>query len=53
MAKRRGKTKTQVYGVPEDIDKEIARLKLHAMGVTIDTLTKEQTKYLAGWEQGT
>jgi adenosylhomocysteinase len=53
LVKRRGKTPTQVYCVPEDIDKEIARLKLHAMGVTIDTLTKEQTRYLAGWEQGT
>ena len=43
----------QVYGVPEAIDKEVARLKLAAMGVEIDQLTEEQAKYLASWEQGT
>ncbi len=42
-----------VYSVPEDIDKEIARLKLNAMGVKIDKLTPEQQKYLASWEMGT
>jgi adenosylhomocysteinase len=42
-----------VYSVPEDIDKEIARLKLNAMGVKIDKLTPEQKKYLASWEMGT
>jgi adenosylhomocysteinase len=42
-----------VYPVPEDIDKEIARLKLKAMGVEIDVLTPEQAKYLASWEEGT
>jgi len=45
--------KNQVYPVPAAIDKEIARLKLAAMGVTIDRLTKEQEKYLASWEMGT
>jgi adenosylhomocysteinase len=43
----------EVYGVPEEIDKEIARLKLNAMGVKIDKLTPEQKKYLASWEMGT
>jgi adenosylhomocysteinase len=43
----------EVYDVPEDIDREIARLKLHSMGVTIDTLTPEQERYLASWESGT
>jgi adenosylhomocysteinase len=43
----------KVYPVPEDIDREIARLKLAAMGITIDTLTEEQEKYLASWEMGT
>jgi adenosylhomocysteinase len=43
----------KVYGVPETIDKEVARLKLAAMGVEIDRLTEEQAKYLASWEQGT
>jgi adenosylhomocysteinase len=39
--------------VPEEIDKEIARLKLATMGVEIDTLTEEQEKYLASWDEGT
>jgi adenosylhomocysteinase len=42
-----------VYVVPEDIDKEIARLKLEAMGIRIDKLTAEQEHYLAQWEEGT
>jgi adenosylhomocysteinase len=53
LVKNQGKIKTRVYSVPEKIDKEIARLKLASMGVKIDKLTKEQEKYLAGWEQGT
>jgi adenosylhomocysteinase len=53
MVKQGKALKNQVYVVPEEIDREIARLKLEAMGVTIDTLTAEQTKYLASWEQGT
>jgi adenosylhomocysteinase len=43
----------KVYTVPDAIDREIARLKLNAMGVTIDTLTEEQVKYLNSWEEGT
>jgi adenosylhomocysteinase len=43
----------EVYDVPPDIDREIARLKLKSMGVTIDTLTPEQERYLASWESGT
>jgi len=43
----------KVYDVPKNIDKEIARLKLKAMGVKIDTLTGEQKKYLESWELGT
>jgi adenosylhomocysteinase len=42
-----------VYAVPEDIDQEIARIKLQSMGVQIDTLTPEQEKYLSSWEEGT
>jgi adenosylhomocysteinase len=42
-----------VFPVPADIDKEIARLKLEAMGIRIDKLTPEQEKYLASWEEGT
>jgi adenosylhomocysteinase len=43
----------KVYTVPDAIDREIARLKLNAMGVMIDTLTAEQVKYLNSWEEGT
>ncbi len=42
-----------VYDIPPDVDREIARLKLAAMGVKIDTLTPEQEKYLNSWEEGT
>ncbi|MEO7020130.1 MAG: adenosylhomocysteinase [Ktedonobacteraceae bacterium] len=45
--------KPNVYTIPQNIDKDIARLKLHAMGVQIDTLTPEQEKYLSSWESGT
>jgi adenosylhomocysteinase len=43
----------KVYPVPDVIDREIARLKLATMGVEIDTLTEEQAKYLASWDEGT
>ncbi len=42
-----------VYPVPEDIDKEVARLKLKSLGVEIDTLSPEQVEYLTSWETGT
>jgi len=53
MVKNAKELKNEVYVVPEEIDREIARLKLAAMGVTIDALTAEQQKYLASWDQGT
>ena len=53
LVKNAKKLKNEVYVVPEDIDREIARLKLHSMGVYIDSLTAEQEKYLTSWEQGT
>jgi adenosylhomocysteinase len=53
MAKNADKLENKVYSVPEDIDKEIARLKLEAMGITIDRLTAQQEKYLNSWEEGT
>ena len=50
----KGKTlENQVYRVPVDIDNRVARLKLEAMGIQIETLTKEQEKYLHSWEMGT
>ncbi|HEY8324894.1 MAG TPA: adenosylhomocysteinase [Ktedonobacterales bacterium] len=45
--------KPEVYTIPADIDRRIAALKLSAMGIKIDTLTKEQEAYLAAWESGT
>ena len=53
MAKNADKLEKKVYSVPVDIDNEIARLKLEAMGVKIDILTPEQTHYLNSWEEGT
>ena len=48
-----GKLSKDVHPVPRDIDHEIARLKLEAMGVAIDTLTAEQAAYLSSWQEGT
>jgi len=42
-----------VHRIPDDLDQEIARLKLQSMGVAIDTLTAAQRKYLASWDMGT
>jgi adenosylhomocysteinase len=53
MLKNSRELENDVYSVPQDIDKEIARLKLNAMGIMIDKLTPEQKKYLASWEMGT
>jgi adenosylhomocysteinase len=47
------KSEPGVYPVPKDIDREVGRLKLASMGISIDTLTEEQTKYLESWEEGT
>jgi len=53
MVKNAEKLENTVYGVPQEIDAEIARLKLEAMGVKIDKLTPEQEEYLHSWEHGT
>lgn len=53
MVKNADKLEKKVYSVPEEIDAEIARIKLLAMGIKIDTLTAEQVKYLNSWEEGT
>lgn len=49
----KGKLEKKVYALPEDVDREIARLKLVGMGLQFDTLTEEQEKYLNSWEEGT
>jgi adenosylhomocysteinase len=53
LVNNRGKLENYVYSVPDEIDKNVAQLKLQAMGVEIDTLTPEQVAYLASWEEGT
>jgi adenosylhomocysteinase len=53
MVQNAGKMQNKVYSVPEEIDNEIARYKLVAMGIDIDTLTPEQIAYLNSWEEGT
>jgi adenosylhomocysteinase len=53
LIKNADKLDKKVYSVPQAIDKEIARLKLDAMGVVVDTLTTEQVAYLNSWEEGT
>jgi len=53
MAAHATELEKRVYDVPDEIDKEVARLKLSAMGIGIDTLTPEQEKYLTSWEEGT
>jgi adenosylhomocysteinase len=53
MAKNHKTLEPKVYDVPDDIDAEVARLKLKAMDIEIDTLTAEQQHYLTSWEEGT
>jgi len=53
IAKNAASLEKKVYGVPVEIDSEVARLKLHAMGIAIDVLTEEQRRYLSSWEEGT
>jgi adenosylhomocysteinase len=53
VLKHRSELKPQVYSVDPVIEEYVARLKLQAMGINIDTLTPEQQKYLSGWEEGT
>jgi adenosylhomocysteinase len=53
VVKQPARLEPRVYEVPRDIDREVARLKLHAMGVEIDVLTDEQEAYLRSWTEGT
>jgi adenosylhomocysteinase len=53
IARHHASLETRVHDVPIEIDREVARLKLAAMGVKIDVLTPEQERYLASWESGT
>jgi adenosylhomocysteinase len=53
MIKNGSRLEKKVYSVPDEIDREIARLKLQSMGVQVDKLSAEQVKYLNSWEEGT
>jgi adenosylhomocysteinase len=53
LLQKHGELENQVYTIPDEIDREIARLKLESMGVQIDSLSEEQARYLASWEEGT
>ncbi|NPA13112.1 MAG: adenosylhomocysteinase [Aquificae bacterium] len=53
LVKNKGKLQPKVYKVPDELDFEVARLKLKAMDIEIDTLTPEQKEYLSSWEHGT
>lgn len=53
LVKNADKLEKRVYSVPSEIDQNIAKLKLSAMGVSVDELTPQQVKYLASWEEGT
>jgi adenosylhomocysteinase len=53
MVKNASRLEAQVYDVPKEIDRDVARLKLQSMGIAIDNLTAEQQRYLESWEEGT
>jgi adenosylhomocysteinase len=53
LVDHKGQLENRVYTVPQEVDQEIARIKLDAMGIKIDTLTEEQAAYLDSWEEGT
>ena len=53
MAKNHSKLENKVYSVPEELDKQVAKMKLESMGFSIDKLTPEQEEYLSGWSEGT
>ncbi len=53
MVKNKGKLTPGIYNIPQDLDQEIARLKLEAMGISLDVLTKDQLEYINSWTSGT
>lgn len=53
FVKNRGNLNVEVYTIPEDLDSEIAKIKLETLGIDIDKLTAEQKKYLSSWSEGT
>jgi len=53
LANNKGKLEPGIHAIPQEVDREIARLKLNAMGVKIDDLSDEQVKYMNSWNEGT
>jgi adenosylhomocysteinase len=53
IARHHGELERRVHAVPSELDDEVARLKLESLGIEIDTLTEEQARYLASWDEGT
>ena len=53
IVKNQGKLENKMYTLPQEVDVEIAKIKLDSMGITIDTLTPEQEAYLHSWNSGT
>ncbi|WP_317134684.1 adenosylhomocysteinase [Leptolyngbya sp. 7M] len=53
LVKNKGKLEPGIHSIPEELDREIARLKLQAMGIAIDSLTAEQIEYINSWTMGT
>ena len=53
FVEHKGRLEARVYTLPKELDRNVASLKLHAMGISIDTLTPEQKKYLSSWSEGT
>jgi adenosylhomocysteinase len=53
LLENKGKLANEVHALPKEVDREIATLKLKAMGIEMDELTPEQARYLASWEEGT
>ena len=51
--KNKGKLENKVYVLPRELDVNVAKIKLEAMGISLDTLTAEQKKYLDSWDEGT
>ena len=50
LVKNKGKLENKLYTLPEQVDVDIAKLKLESMGISIDTLTAEQEEYLNSWK---
>jgi adenosylhomocysteinase len=53
LVKNKGSLEAGIHSIPTELDQEIARLKLQAMGIAMDTLTSEQVEYMNSWTSGT